>query len=277
MKNILVPTDFSEASLKATSVAKTLVTKGDGTIHFLHLMDIPIDWIHLNKDQEKLYPDISKKVREVNSKLDELVADAEKSGLKAHKHLHYNHQYSEIVKYCQDISCELIVMGSGGVHNTLKFLIGSVAQKVVRAAAVPVIVVPADSKTFSPDRIAFASDFQEEALVPYYQVLELASDVAAGIHLVYINTPFDFVNTPIMQTRMDGFDDESKALAEEKTIYNYTHFEEGIAHFCKDYDIDLLVLVTHGQKNLPRLLGGSFTESVIAHSKIPVMSINLAP
>ncbi|MEM7550554.1 MAG: universal stress protein [Bacteroidota bacterium] len=277
MKTILVPTDFSDASLKAVSVAKKLASLDHGIIHFLHLMDIPIDWIHMNKGQEKLYPDISKKVSEANSMLDELVKDAESSDIEAHKHVHYNHQFSEITQYCKDISCDLIVMGSKGIHNTFDFLVGSVTQKVVRTASVPVVVVPSGAKTFNLQRIAFASDFQDEALVPYYQVLELAQDAAASVHLVYVNTPFDFINTPIMQTRMDAFDDESRDLKEQKTIYNYIHFEEGIAHFCKDHEIDLLVLITHGKKNLPRLLGGSFTESVISHSKIPVMSINLAP
>ncbi|MDQ1262417.1 MAG: hypothetical protein QG575_1598 [Euryarchaeota archaeon] len=49
----------------------------------------------------------------------------------------------ELLKLCRDGGFDLIVLGTIGKSGLKKFLLGSVAEKVVRHAHVPVLVVPA--------------------------------------------------------------------------------------------------------------------------------------
>ena len=51
---------------------------------------------------------------------------------------------AEILKLAKDESANLIVIGSIGKTDLEKFLMGSVAEKVVRNSTVPVLVVRGD-------------------------------------------------------------------------------------------------------------------------------------
>ena len=49
MKNILVPTDFSENCIKAAHFAIKMAKTYGAEIHFLHQMTTPVDWISLKR------------------------------------------------------------------------------------------------------------------------------------------------------------------------------------------------------------------------------------
>jgi nucleotide-binding universal stress UspA family protein len=49
----------------------------------------------------------------------------------------------ELLKLCSDLGFDLIVLGTIGKSGLKRFLLGSVAEKVVRHSHVPVLVVPA--------------------------------------------------------------------------------------------------------------------------------------
>ncbi|WAC01611.1 universal stress protein [Lacinutrix neustonica] len=56
MKNILVPTDFSENCTKAAHLGIKMAKTYNAEIHFLHQMTTPVDWVKLDKLKEKRYP-----------------------------------------------------------------------------------------------------------------------------------------------------------------------------------------------------------------------------
>ena len=62
MKNILVPTDFSENCNKAAELGITMARLFDAEIHFFHLLKTPVDWVKLDKQKEKRYPETLKKI-----------------------------------------------------------------------------------------------------------------------------------------------------------------------------------------------------------------------
>ncbi len=51
--------------------------------------------------------------------------------------------YIEILNTVDEENIDLVVMGASGRHNTLeRFILGSVTERVIREARVPVIVIP---------------------------------------------------------------------------------------------------------------------------------------
>lgn len=48
---------------------------------------------------------------------------------------------SEIVRYAEEIGAELIVIPSRGVNSAMQIFLGSVAERVIRLAACPVLVL----------------------------------------------------------------------------------------------------------------------------------------
>ena len=55
MRNILVPTDFSENCNKAANVGIAMAKLFDAEIHFFHLIQTPVDWVKLDKQLVEKY------------------------------------------------------------------------------------------------------------------------------------------------------------------------------------------------------------------------------
>jgi nucleotide-binding universal stress UspA family protein len=66
---------------------------------------------------------------------------AQAQGLKIEGNLIEGHPADEIIKYSEKNSVSLIVMGTLGKSGLDRFLLGSVAEKVVRNSKIPVLVV----------------------------------------------------------------------------------------------------------------------------------------
>ena len=265
MKKILVPTDFSEFADMATDMAIILAEKSNAEIHFVHLMDIPIDWIKLvEPDQKKMYPDITSKVKLANQKLDLLIERVEKAGLVAKKFIVYNANYKYVMKHIESFNCDFVVMGSHGTTGLGELLIGSNTQKVVRYSEVPVMVVKSSSPKLGD--IVFASDFEIDAFNAFKRILEIAEVLQVKIHLLFINTPTNFTETKLTDLKMKKFVTEGGDVIKGSWVYNCLDFEEGLIEFTKDHG-SIIAMVTHGAK-------GNVTESIVNHLDIPVLSVH---
>lgn len=142
-KAILVPTDFSEFSDKAVRQAVDIAEQHNAKIYLLHVVDklqqcaidycIPMEtMMKVQSDSEK---EAAKKMKEeadkiLKTKKIDLVFDV-KSGT----------PYEEILKEQQERKADLIVIASHGRTGILKSLIGSVAERVMREAKCPVLLV----------------------------------------------------------------------------------------------------------------------------------------
>ena len=70
----------------------------------------------------------------------------EAAGLEAEGIIVEGHPAEEIIKYAEENSIDLIVMGTLGKSGLDKFLLGSLADKVIRNSKIPVIAVPVKEK-----------------------------------------------------------------------------------------------------------------------------------
>ncbi len=266
MNRILVPTDFSKFAQYATKMAFVLAQAETAEIHFVHLMDVPVGWINVPEaDQKKIYPDITKRFKEVNIKLDNLMADANKAGLEAKKYIQFNTNFKYLIEHIEELKCDFVVMGSHGISGFTEFLLGSNAQKVVRYSPVPVLVMKKPLAEDAIGDIVFASDFESESTEGFKKVVEFALTQQVKIHLLYINTPSNFTETALSDVIMEHYVAKSKGTIAGTWVYNCFKFEEGLAQFM-DKHHGVLAMVTHDSKN-------GLTESVINHLDIPVLSV----
>jgi nucleotide-binding universal stress UspA family protein len=92
------------------------------------------------------------------------------------------------------------------------------------------------------------------------------------IHLVRINTPLNFESDVKVKKDMEAF--ARRIGLKNYTINSFSHYqeEEGIIHFAKTIDADLIALSTHGRTGFAHVLAGSIAEDVANHSVIPVLT-----
>jgi nucleotide-binding universal stress UspA family protein len=272
MKKILVPTDFSDCAENATDIAFNLAEKFGSELHFYHYVNLPLDWIYLDVANGGISPNLSSQTYEANQKLKDLAKRAESRDIKCITHLNYDSSSSAISTYATKNSISLIVMGSHGAKGAKEFFIGSNAQMVVRNADIPVLIIKHKTEKFEIPNILFVSDFEEEMIRPFEDVVAFAESLGAKIHLLFINTPADFKRSWVIRERMESFVAlASKNLAAAE-ILDAVYFEEGLEHICEEHMTSLLAIATHHRKGLSRAFLGSFTESIVNHVKVPVMS-----
>jgi nucleotide-binding universal stress UspA family protein len=138
-RNIVIATDGSENSRKAISYGIEIAKISGATVYAVHVVDtlsVVSDIWTAGKD---LIHDMM--IRDGKKILSETRKIIEDSGVEVKDVLLNGHPGEEIIRFAEDNNIDLIVMGTLGATGLEKFLMGSVAEKVVRHSKVPVMVV----------------------------------------------------------------------------------------------------------------------------------------
>lgn len=150
LKRILVPTDFSEHSERAAAYALELAKRFDGVeVHCLHVSDIPADLLatsayYMTGPSEHFID----QVREESQKNLDVFIVKNLPGVPVVKAFVEGRPFVEIVRYARDNKIELMVIATHGRTGLKHALFGSVAEKVIRKAPCPVLVVKRDEREF---------------------------------------------------------------------------------------------------------------------------------
>ena len=140
--NVLVPLDFGPISDGVLRYASLLATGFDAKLHILHV--VTSAEIHGRRpdaaETPRLYDEMEKEARE---RLAELVrGEAAEQEARSETAVAIGVPFAEILRYAEANGIDLIVMGSHGMTSLLeKIMVGSVAEKVVRRAHCPVVIV----------------------------------------------------------------------------------------------------------------------------------------
>ena len=150
LEKILVPTDFSEHSEHAAAYAVELARQyGANEIHCIHVSDIPADLLatsayYMTGPSEQFV----EQVREEGRKgLDAFVKKNFKDVPVKAVFLE-GRPFVEIIRYARENEIDLIVISTHGRSALKHALFGNVAEKVVRKAPCPVLVVKQEERDF---------------------------------------------------------------------------------------------------------------------------------
>jgi nucleotide-binding universal stress UspA family protein len=146
LKNLLVPTDFSDHSLVALEYAVELARKFQAKIHVLHVIEEPIATIPLLE----VYGAPSKEEYEAAAQamLDNWPLPDGAEECEVERRWHHGTPFVQILRDARDHDIDLIVMGSHGRGIVAHLLLGSVAEKVVRKAGCPVLTIRPEGHQF---------------------------------------------------------------------------------------------------------------------------------
>ena len=139
LRTLLVPVDFSRRSLEALDFAVSLAQELDASILLLHVLD-PI-YTPGRFDSSRLRPLRAEALREAKAKLAKLAKRRVKPHVPVRHQLLKGLAYSGIVECAAKEKVDLIVMASEGRTGVSRFLIGSIAEKVIRHAPCSVMIV----------------------------------------------------------------------------------------------------------------------------------------
>ena len=246
------------------------------SIHFFHLINTPVNWVELDKEKEKRYPETVKQIGIAKASLRELEKKAERQGLECRTFLEFDGGQANILKHSGHFHHDFIVTGSSGTRGGIRELMGSNVEKIVRKADVPVVVVKDEEVSFPFKDIVFVSDFLQDVSDVFKQVISIAEKCGAHIHLLRVNTQTDFNS---IEQGLDPIKEFLKKFPDldnfSMNVYNEQDVETGINNFLRYKNADLIAMCTHGRTGFLTLFSKSIAEGVTNHSELPVMTIKM--
>lgn len=297
-RKIVCPIYLDETSPQTLAYARHFAQLGDGTIYLLHV--VPTDELHLLR---KAYQpdksggaDISTAERVAREQLEAT----------AQEHLNDTHYdiltrfnsnpAAGILEAQKELGADLVVMSSHGRTGLAHLILGSVAEKVVRESACPVLTVRQGDEEVTPS--VFQSilvpvdiaDRSATALICARQIAAQHGGTVYPLHVVptedvYLQRDVYRIQegeganlvraekvakerlAEISQTYLDGVRYEPVVHVSSDPARTFLEME-------KEVGADLLVMATHGFTGLFHLLLGSLTEKMMREAGCPVLALH---
>jgi len=132
---VVIATDGSESVERAVAIAVDLANRFDATVHALYVVDTD----EVDSSPETLQTELHTALERTG---DEAVAKVrERTGRQVITAVREGNPTAEITDYAREHDADVVAMGTRGRHGEHRFLIGSVAERLVRTCPVPVLTV----------------------------------------------------------------------------------------------------------------------------------------
>src|SRR5712691_5950128 len=142
IRRILHPSDFSRASGKAFAKALEMAKANRAELLVVHVLAPAVPLVGDGYVSPKIYEDLEASARAWGQKqLDRSAVRARKAGVRAKGILLEGVPHEQIVRAAKSKRASLIVIGTHGRTGLTKFVLGSVAGRVVAMAPCPVLTL----------------------------------------------------------------------------------------------------------------------------------------
>jgi nucleotide-binding universal stress UspA family protein len=139
-KKILIATDGSDHSEHAEKHGLTMAKRSGATVTALHVVEVAHPSRSISSPTSLLLDEQIEMLKEEGKKIvDEIMEKGKEMGVDVHPMVVEGHPAHEIIEHSKDH--DLVVVGTLGRGGLSHLLLGSVAERVVRHAPVPVLVV----------------------------------------------------------------------------------------------------------------------------------------
>lgn len=270
MKNIVIPTDFSETALHAAKYAIMLFRNSKVTFHLLHAYEVPNppsgslismqDIIRQNSEEELL------RTKKELEKMFEIYQPC----LTTHSLL--GPLTSAINEMAETQPIDLIIMGTTGASGLKEALLGSQAAAIINQISIPTLAVPAKAELNAPSAILLALADKELHLQEVKPLYEIIRQYNATLYVVHVKEGTDdLFDIHLFEPTIKNIFPFEKVIVEE-LIDNDK--EEALLNFVNHFNVTLVCTLHKKKKNIiEKLFKKSFSRKLSMHTHIPMLSI----
>jgi len=158
IESILVPTDFSASSAEGVRYAINFARSFSARLVVFHSLEAP-QFITIDSSGRHTLPPTPEAARAtVENQMQQFVQEFEFDGVQFETQIRMGRPAEAICNYALEKKNDLIITSTHGRTGFMHVLIGSVAERVVRYASVPVLVVPASMTKVGTGKAAGGND-----------------------------------------------------------------------------------------------------------------------
>ncbi|MNU14835.1 universal stress protein UspE [compost metagenome] len=268
MKTIIVPVDFSHASVNAAEYASQMAG---------HMRADKIVLYHtyggsyqiLDAGTEIIRSEINSQLQHLSDALIPLAGNEVKFELVAGD----GFLIDEVLELVDKYNADLIVMGITGKNAIEHKLIGSNTLRVASDSTCPVLIVPSEARFKEVKKVALSMKFKAGILdeTPYDHIRNMVRDLNAELVILNVADENHRVNVQNIQSGLTAthlmFDDMNahiEFLGEDRVV-------ERVTDYVQEHGIQMLISITHKLGFLESLFKGSVTKQLAFHTHVPLM------
>lgn len=294
LEQILCPFDFSETSTRALSYADAWTMSYDAHLEILHVVPTPIDTAAV-AGAGPADPEHALRAQTIETEIRRVLGPLSIGNRSPTVHVATGRVPEVIVQRARAQPSDLLVMGTHGRSGVNRLLLGSVTEKVLRAAPCPVLTVPGAAATARSGaiakRILCALDFSPSAQKALRYALALGRQADGQVTVLHAleyldpeepceHVPFD------SRQRRQHFIQHARArlhaqLAQEPThgcaideVVALDRAYKAVLHHAAEARTDLIVMGAQGTGGLELLVYGSNTQHVLRAATCPVLTVH---
>ncbi|MDF0709185.1 universal stress protein [Flagellimonas okinawensis] len=277
MKNILVPTDFSDNSLRALKYAQVLFSSVECNFHLLYVGTL----LDTKRDAESFEQVGGGPTDNTKGQLTDLVRESRRHSTEANHFFFALHEYGffipSIKKHIEEHKIELIVMGTKGANGIKGKVLGSNAGDVITKVQCNTLVVPEEVVLAKPREIAFPTDFNIfyslHILHPMEEMIRLGHSKFRIMNAIKEDEVLNVEQRENKEQLSDFMEATFPGLHSFHTITN-KKVKSAIQCFVESRDIDMMVMVAKNLNFIQQILFDSTVEQISFHTKIPFFVIH---
>ena len=284
---ILFPTDGSNHAESVLEYALQIATEHEATIHILNVADTGQDSVSVIRGQV-----IDALEDEGEEIVEEAAAHVNEQGISVVAEVLQGTPHTTIVDYSDQHDLDCIVMPTHGRHGIQRYLLGSVTERVITTAEIPVVAVNPDRGRplrYPCQHVLVPTDGSRGAAPAVREGTEVAKTTGAKLHLLHVVETGNLgpdARSILKQDELEARATEILSEATEKSA-ELSHdavvsrIEHGtpsreIRRYIDDHEIDLAIMGTHGDTDFSRYALGGVSAKLVRTSPVPVMWVREA-
>jgi nucleotide-binding universal stress UspA family protein len=277
IKKILIPVDFSATSLKALDYAVMLAKLTNAEITLLHVIEnigVTTDMVFAAIPKSEAYD--NKLIKISDNNLAEYADKMKRKGVTNVKTISViGRTHREVIRLSKKLRVGMIVMGTHGVSGFREFVVGSNTHRVVSDAQCPVLSVQRKNSAAAFQNIVLPFNEALNSREKVIPAVRIALLTGATIHVLGIGT--DDANTVLPQAKQTQEIIEGYGVKCTMKVFSGPYTKGVLEHSAK-VNADLIVEMGDLEKqNIAEYFTGSYSQQLINHSPIPVLSIHSRP
>ena len=275
MKNILCPTDFSEAANNAIDHAAnwavhllaeiTLLKIIEASTmqdmaNFTHGVKLTIE--DREREEEKEMEKYCKALEEEYSVKCTARSKAYSSGIP-----------HALAKEIEQSDCDMVVMGTNGADSMGQFYFGTNTFKVIEAAKKPLLMIPDGCGYSKPQRVVFAMDYGKDDTGAIEKLLEIVGGYNPAIILLHVSEDDTSISKDVFRAVQSEIEEK---LPNDRFIFKRVVDEDpalAIDRFMEDNNADMLAIVNHKHGFFNKMFHSGVARKLSYIAEYPMLAI----
>lgn len=274
LKNILVPVDFKEPSVKAVKYSLNLARKLNGEVYQLNVIETPgllADFFSTGDTLVKITDQAKNKLQEISGSITD-----EENKIKIHNRVERGKPYQKILDVAEEIKARFIILGENHQGTDVEQELGSTVYHVTLKSPVPVLTLKGDREDMG-DKIVVPLDLTKQTRKQLFSALTYGLNYNAKIHLV----SSVIGGIKLKESRIfKKLKQAGKTLEENGVGCEIKLFERSdvppfrrVIQYADEINAGMILVMTHQEGYTYDNYIGAFAHHIINKSKVPVLSL----